>query len=320
LIEEFEYRSKDLAQPATSVYLGGGSPLVLGLENLNSFLERIQKHISKDTEITIEINPEHLENERFSSQAIALLKRNRVNRISIGVQTTDTKTREYILRCFDANKLLALVERLKKDDFIVSFDFMFGLPDQTLELLGKDIDFIRKNRPHHVSMYLFTPPERYTLTKRLPDEDTIEKMFFLTHNELEAFGYSHYEVSNYALGTYESVHNIAYWKRDAYIGLGAGAHSFYKQKDIRAWHQKDVAAYIKDPKHLEFEDITKEMEYTETIMLGLRLLKVGIPISFFKNKNYRELMDSGLLVQKEDNVVVPAKAIPVLDAIIKELA
>lgn len=320
LIEEFEYLSKDLAQPVSSVYLGGGSPLMIGLENLSSFLKKLQKYISKGTEATIEINPEHLEDEAFSSLVISLLKRSGVNRVSIGIQTTDTKTREYILRRFDINKLLALLELLKKDGFIVSFDFMFGLPHQTLELLNKDIDFIKRTRPYHVSMYLFTPPDRYTLTNKVPDEDVIEKMFYLTHDELGKLGYSHYEVSNYALDGHESVHNVAYWKRESYAGLGAGAHSFHKEKNIRSWHQKDIAAYIKEPRQVESENISKEMEYTETIMLGLRLLKVGVPISFFKDERFRELMEKGFLVKKGKNVIVPIKTIPVMDAIIKELA
>jgi oxygen-independent coproporphyrinogen-3 oxidase len=316
---ELEYRFKELAKPVSSIYLGGGSPLMIGLKNLSSFLERIQSLISKDTEVTIEINPEHLEDKELCSKTIAVLKKNKVNRISIGVQTTDIKTREYILRCFNADKLLLLIERFKKLDFIISFDFMFGLPYQTLELLNKDVDFIKKNRPHHVSMYLFTPPDGFALTNRLPDEDLIENMFYLTHEELEKMGYSHYEISNYALDTYESVHNIAYWERKGYIGLGAGAHSFYEQNSIRAWHQKDIPAYIKDPIPVEDELIDKEMEYNETIMLRLRLLKKGVPISSFKDEKFRELIQSGLLVQKGNNVVVAAKAIPILDAIIKEL-
>lgn len=319
LIEELECHSTELARPVGSVYLGGGSPLMIGLGNLGRFLERIQKYLGKDTETTIEINPEHMEDEIFSSRAIALFKKNGINRVSIGVQTTDADTRKYIARHFDMNKLLVLVARLKKEGFIVSFDFMFGLPHQTLPLLDKDIRFIKKNGPHHVSMYLFTPPEGYALTNELPDDDVIEKMFSLIHNELQKSGYSHYEISNYAQDTYESVHNIAYWKRASYIGLGAGAHSFYKQKRMRAWHQKDIAAYIKEPTLTGSETIDGEMEYTETVMLGLRLLKTGVPVSLFRDERFKGLIDNGLLVQKGNNVVVPAKAIPVLDAIIKEL-
>jgi len=319
LISEFNNISKELSLSLKSIYLGGGSPLILGIDNLNLLLRTIQDHRSNKTELTIELNPEHLEDKALRSAVIGLFKENGVNRVSIGVQTIDENIKKLISRKFDLNNLLDLIDIFKKENFALSLDFMFGLPTQKLEQLKKDLEFIDSVRPHHISMYLFTPPERYALTKLTPNEDVIETMFSLVHDTLTKLGYIHYEISNYAFKDHESVHNSAYWERESYMGLGAGAHSFYRNKNIRSWHPKDVSLYIQNPKGTETETINKEMEYTETIMLGLRMLNKGVPISFLKGEKFKELLNNGLIIKKDNNILVPTKNIPVLDAIITDL-
>ncbi len=319
LIKELEARSEYMARPLRSVYLGGGSPIVIGSDNLNSLFKRLEAFISKGTEATIELNPEHLEEEQYLLNMITLFKKIGINRISLGIQTVDTKLREHISRHFNMDKLKNTLGLLKNSGFIISFDFMFGLPYQTLDLLKKDISFIKQYRPHHVSMYLFTPPVGFSLTNKQPADDVIEEMFLISHEELERIGYSHYEISNYALPSYESKHNSAYWRRDPYIGIGAAAHSFYKANKIRTWHEKDIKAYIKEPNSVNSEIIDQSMENIEAIMLGLRMLKEGVHKSTFKDDRFKEFVDLGLLVPKGDNLLAHYKAVPIIDAIIKAL-
>ena len=317
LIKEFNMLSNKLTTPLNSVYLGGGSPLMIGRDNLRLILSNINTKCSKDTEITIELNPEHLEENDDLQDSISLFKEFNINRVSIGVQTTEPRLKDIILRRFNIEKLSKLISLLLTEKTNISLDFMFGLPGQTIMDLERDISFIKNVQPDHVSMYLFTPPTGYALSNLIPEEKVIEKMFSIIHSKLKAFDFEHYEISNYAKANKYSRHNMAYWKREPYLGLGAGAHSFYE--NTRSWHLQDVSAYIKDPSCKEQEKINKEMEYTETIMLGLRMLTKGIPLSFFKNEKYKALVLNGMLLINDSNVTIAPKYIPLLDTIIKEL-
>ena len=319
LIKEFEHHKATLSQPLASLYLGGGSPFMLGMDNLRTLLKVISPQINTTTETTIELNPEHVEDDNTKRELIELLKEGKINRVSLGVQTTNEEIKKLISRKYSLEKLVSLCDTLKENSFNISFDFMFALPDQTLSMLEEDINFIKVCNPHHVSMYLFTPPENYSLINLLPNEETIEQMFNLTHDRLVDMGYSHYEISNYSVKGKESRHNMAYWNRVSYLGLGAAAHSFLENKHTRYWHSKDVQTYIMDPQNIISEKLTSEMEYTETIMLGLRTLNIGVPEEFFKDNTYKALLRDGLLKRREKNIVVPYKHVTILDSIIKEL-
>jgi len=319
LIKELKSKTTLLSQPLLSLYLGGGSPLMLGIDNLKKLFKAFGSYIDIKTESTIELNPEHLENEDIRCELIMLLKENRINRVSIGVQTINEQIKNLISRTYSLEKLITLHDALKKEGFNISFDLMFGLPNQTVSMLQNDLSFIKKCSPDHVSMYLLTPPENYSLTRLLPNEETTEQMFNITHDKMIAFGYTHYEISNYSVSGKESVHNMAYWKRVSYLGLGAAAHSFLEQQHLRAWHTKDVKSYINNPLSVISEKITKEMKYTEIIMLGLRTFNIGVQEKIFKNNKYQTLLSDGLLERRGNNIFVPYKHISILDSIIKEL-
>jgi oxygen-independent coproporphyrinogen-3 oxidase len=319
LIKELEHHAAKLATPLTSLYLGGGSPVMLGPDNLSTLLKRLSKYIDANTEATIELNPEHLELGSTKHELIKLLKEHKINRVSIGVQTINSKIKKLISRKYSLEKLIVLCDFLKKENFNVSFDFMFGLPNQTPSILQDDLDFIKECLPHHVSMYLFTPPENYSLIDLLPEEETIEQMFSMTHNKMIELGYVQYEISNYSMPEKESVHNMAYWKRASYLGLGAAAHSFLEHQHLRTWHTKDVKAYIANPIDIVSEKLTKEMEYTETIMLGLRTFNIGVPEKIFNDDKYKRMLNDGLLEKRDNNIFVPYEHIVILDSIIKEL-
>ena len=313
VIKEIQHFSGTLAYPLDTVYFGGGSPFMAGLDNLRSITDAISQYIDKDTEFSVELNPEHIE----GNDDIFHLG---FNRVSIGVQTTDPGILKRIKREYDAEKLSRNIKTLQDKGINLSVDFMFGLPGQDIKKLKNDIDFIKVKKPDHVSFYLFTLPKVHEMAAECASEDLVDEMFATIHNGLIPLGYDHYEVSNYAVKGKECRHNMAYWERKSYVGIGSASHSFIKDKKIRAWHAKDVDSYIIDPFSYEGQEtLNEKMEQYETIMLGLRLLNVGIDVSLVKQENYIPLVKKGLLRIKEGKLLVTEIGITLLDYITSDL-
>jgi oxygen-independent coproporphyrinogen III oxidase len=314
LIRELTFLSDSLAAPLETVYFGGGSPLMIGSENLLSVLRTILPKTNNRTEISVELNPDHLEEHEDIFEF-------GFNRMSIGVQTTDQAILKKIKRKYDLGKLIKNIDKIKKRSKILSLDFMFGLPGQGLKELDEDINFIKDQRPEHLSFYLFTPPSEYEYINDCADDELVEQMFSVLNKSLTGLDYDHYEISNYALGDKACRHNMAYWERRSYLGIGAGAHSLLSNKKQRSWHAKDVDAYIKDPLSYEgMEILDDKMELNEKIMLGLRLLHTGVDKGLLNNKDYSLLMEKGLIVLEDNKIVLTKKGIPLLDHITSELA
>ena len=237
VIKEIQHFSDTLVKPLDTVYFGGGSPFMAGLDNLSSIINVISPYMDKNTEFSVELNPEHIEgnNEIFDLG---------FNRVSLGVQTTDPGILKRIKREYNADVLSINIKALQDRGINLSLDFMFGLPGQDIKKLKNDIDFIKCKNPDHLSFYLFTLPKGHEMEAECAPEDLVDEMFMTIHNGLTPLGYDHYEVSNYAVKGKECRHNMAYWERRSYLGIGAAAHSFIKEKKLRSWHAKDVDSYI----------------------------------------------------------------------------
>ena len=310
VIREFAHLSKLIAVPLETVYLGGGSPILLGPKNLSIILGAISPFTNPNTEKSIELNPEHVEEEMFNFD---------FNRISLGVQTVDLDILKKIKRKYDLDKLVQNIKRIKRENISVSLDFMFGLPGQGLAELKRDIDFIDEHRPEHISFYLFTPPRDYEYIYECAADELAEEMFHTIHNSILKLGYGHYEISNYSLKAKECKHNMAYWERKSYLGLGAAAHSFLSDKKQRSWHAKDVDAYIEDPFSYEAQEkLDSKMELNEKIMLGLRLLNIGVEESLLDGKDYLQFLKKGLIRSDNGQIFLTEKGIPLLDCITAE--
>lgn len=313
VIKEIEFFSDTLSKDLDSVYFGGGSPLMAGPDNIRKILNTISAFISKKTELSIELNPEHIED---SSEFLDL----GFNRMSIGVQTINKDILAKIKRTYNFDKLVDNIKKIKDKNIDLSIDIMFGLPDQKLEHLEKDLQFLIDQGTTHVSCYLFTPPNGYERTKSCASDSLTEKMFNTIHNVLYDHGYEHYEISNYCLNNKICRHNMAYWERRSYLGIGAGAHSFIFEDKERRWHKKDIYSYMDDPLSFEeIESISPQMAITEEIMLGLRLLNTGIKTDKLKDKEYQILIDRGLLSLSGERVLVTKHGVPLLDYIITSL-
>ena len=312
IIKEFHHLSNKLAKPLKSIYLGGGSPALIGKKNLNKLLKAINPYLSKQTEKSIELNPEHLE----SSSVLNLS----FNRISIGVQTTNKKLLKLIKRKYLMSKLIKNISMIKRKNISLSLDFMFGLPQQKMSDLKRDLLFIKKVSPGHISFYMFTPPDRYPLKHDIPDDKTIASMFKLIHSELKKFGFIHYEVSNFAKNKRICKHNFAYWDHSSYFGMGAGAHSFLSDKKERLWHGKNAKAYINNPLiYTGSEILDGKTEKLENVMLGLRLLNVGLLKSQIKINKITDLVKNDLVIVENNHIKINPDKLMLLDSIVEHI-
>ncbi|MFA5354460.1 MAG: radical SAM family heme chaperone HemW [Thermodesulfovibrionales bacterium] len=246
LIREMELRSGEASDLAT-VYLGGGTPTMLSAGRIRDLMESIRERFSltPGAEVTIEANPRTLSPEK----AEGLLEAG-INRISIGVQSFNDAELLALGRSHNTGDALRAVEIAQKSGFTaISLDLMYGLPGQGMPEWEQSLAVALELGPVHISAYELTPEEGTPLHAGLsrgeitiPGEETIEEMYHRTIDMLAARGYRHYEISNFALPGHECRHNLNYWERGEYLGVGAGAHSFID--GVRMENVRDLEAYL----------------------------------------------------------------------------
>ena len=286
LFKEIEMRGKQLENVTfDTVYIGGGTPSVIDAKYIHGAIKQIKKcfHLSKNPEITIEINPGTV-----SEQKIKDYKRAGINRFSIGLQTAIDEQLERLGRIHNVRDYLYCTSLLKGENF--STDVMLGLKGQTKEDLRKTIEIAFLSGASHISMYALTPEDGtpiYTdyLNGELPDADEVAALYDYGYELLRERGYSRYEVSNFAKKGFESKHNLNYWQRGEYIGLGVSASSFICGK--RFTNTFDLDEYMKCILSgflpvIESEEVTEQDAKFEFVMLGLRTV-YGVSA-----KKYRE--------------------------------
>ena len=262
-----------------SLYLGGGTPTVLGESELAELLECIHKHFafSPGSEMTIEANPDGLSKDKL--KAIGDLG---VNRISLGVQSLDDRDLKYLGRGHSSKQALIALDTIRSCGFAdVSVDLMYGLETQSLQGWRKTLDQILEFRPEHISCYQMTLETGTPLWKMKAAGrvrsigEKLESAFFIwTSRYLERHGYQHYEISNFARGReFMCRHNRKYWSHIPYLGLGPSAHSFHAGN--RWWNVKSIKKYCqllaegKAPVEAS-EVLSEEQLELETLDLGLR--------------------------------------------------
>jgi oxygen-independent coproporphyrinogen-3 oxidase len=335
LIQEFKLREKEIDEPIKTIYFGGGTPSVLSDQELHQIFESLKSSfsISKDCEITIETNPDDISREK-----VLHWKANGINRVSIGIQSLDDTLLRFLNRRHDSKKAKDSLDIIRSAGISnISADLIYGIPMQTLDSFKEDIKyFIDENIPH-ISAYHLTYEEG------TPLYEDLKKKKFLPHteensidfynclcNKLESAGYSHYEISNFALKNLESRHNSSYWNRESYLGFGPGAHSF--NSETRRWNIASVDEYCsgieKNLPFSEIETLTEKDKFNEYIMVSLRT-KNGINKDFIREKfssSYNKHLihelhkiDSGLLIQNKDHIALNEKGWFISDDIIAKL-
>lgn len=284
ICRELELRSDYLSEPVSTVYIGGGTPSVLAVDDLDRIFNAIYKYNNVRgnsegvVEVTIECNPDDITDEFCS-----FLSFSPVNRVSMGVQSFSDGLLKFAGRRHDSRQPKVAVERLRRIGIQnISVDLMFGFPKETLEIWENDIDTALSLDVEHISAYSLMFEEGTCLYRMLQrgevkecDEETSLAMFNLLIDRLEVAGYEHYEISNFAKPGFRSQHNSSYWHGIPYLGLGASAHSF--NGSTRQWNISDVRKYIDSISfgHVpaEVEVLTKDNSYDDMIMTGLRTVE-----------------------------------------------
>lgn len=326
LKERIKYWGNISKETVSSVYFGGGTPSILGAERLCDILTAVEKSfkVSSEAEITVEVNPESGKSLDFNK-----LRKVGFNRISIGMQSSHESELKALGRIHSPEDVRITVKAAKDGGFKnISLDIMMGIPNQTLTSLKKSIDFCAFCGVTHVSSYilkiepgtkLYSEKEKLSLAS----EDETTELYLSAVDYLERLGYNQYEISNFAVPTFESRHNTLYWKCGEYIGIGPSAHSFYKGK--RFHYERDIKQFAEN---ITVEDGTGGNE-EEYIMLSLRLKtglvfkeyeerynKVLSPVFKSKIKKYTE---TGFLEGDDNHVCFTPKGFLVSNSIICDL-
>ncbi len=284
----------------SSIFLGGGTPTVLAPEHLQTLFTALRESFTllPDAEITSEANPGTVDQSRFQT-----LRELGVNRLSMGVQSFVDEELRFLGRIHNAQQAMRAFQMARRSGFQnINLDLMFGLPDQQPELWRYSLRQAIALQPEHLSLYSLivepnTPLAAWVTSGRVsdPDPDLAADLYEMAADMLDVAGYHAYEISNWAQGplqddglpAYACRHNLVYWRNASYLGLGPGAHSY---EDNRRWSTiGDVAAYVdavraQKPTTDMMEEIDRRLEMGETMMLGLRLVEVGVEFAAFARR------------------------------------
>ncbi|MGR3311201.1 MAG: radical SAM family heme chaperone HemW [Candidatus Brocadiales bacterium] len=280
-----------------TVYIGGGTPTSLNSEQLDRFLNIVNKHLNHDLleECTIEANPGTLGKEKIN-----ILKQYNINRLSLGVQSFHDRTLKLLGRIHSAEEAKRAFMLLRDSGFTnINIDLIYGCPGQSIEEWGEDLETVCALGPEHISTYCLsyedgTPLSKAldkSIIKRLDERDEL-RMFKLVKRLLKKNGYRHYEISNFANDGMMCRHNIVYWRNEGYLGVGAGAFSYINR--CRSSNEKDVQRYIeainsKGTATCFSERLLPEKRAGETLVMTLRMLS-GITTEEFLNSTGFDLL------------------------------
>lgn len=279
IVKEMDIRKSEFSKKIDSVYIGGGTPSVMTNLELETIFNGLEKKISISDikEITIEINPEDLINEKLE-----FYNEIGINRLSIGIQSMNNNILKWMNRSHNKNQIINGLNTVKEIGYEnINLDFIYGTPKNLTRDIKDELLEILKFNPTHLSCYHLTIEdgtyfghlEKKRKIKRIED-DVSQKEFQWISEKLKSKNYQHYEISNFALQGKQSFHNSNYWNQSSYIGLGPGAHSF--RNSTRRWNISNNRLYIKNIKagvpYFEQEVLSPYDLVNEKIMLGLRTL------------------------------------------------
>ena len=258
---ENEIQSRYGYETLETLYIGGGTPSILSPDEINRIVDLF--NTDENTEITMEFNPEN-----------KILPDYHINRLSIGCQTFDDDILKLIGRRHASKDVINTVKNAKNLGYKnASLDFIYGLPNQTIEMFEDDLKLAIDLDIQHISLYGLKIDEGCYFDKHrpnnLPDNDTQADMYLKAVEILTHSGFEHYEISNFSKKGYESRHNLNYWNNNTYYGFGLSAHGY--ENGIRYSKTCDLNEYIKNPKEFdEYNKLTKSEQSEEEIFLGFR--------------------------------------------------
>lgn len=304
---ENEIKTNYRGEKVDTLYIGGGTPSSLSLDELKKLFNIIKIfNLDKNAEITIETNTEDLTKEK-----IDFLK-TKVNRLSIGIQTFNPKTLYALNRKLNISNLKYAFQNFDN----INVDLMYGFQNQTKKDLENDLNQILKLNPKHISTYclILEPNTKLSIEHYKPlDDDKESELYNLITKTLTKHNYIQYELSNFAKENYKSKHNLTYWNNNSYYGFGLGASGYIQ--NIRYENTRSLTKYLKGHYLLEKHELSLDEKVQNEFILGLRkidginktefLKKYNIDIK--KIKPVKWLLKQNLLLENNTNIYINPK-------------
>jgi len=336
LINEIKIRKEYLGTESIStIYIGGGTPSVLSIKELDVILNQIYKlyEVEKNCEITIELNPDDI-----SITYLEDLKKLKINRISIGIQSWKDSDLKMLNRRHDAAQAASALKKTLKAGFDnVTIDLIYGLPGMSIADWNSNLDISFSYDIKHLSAYHLTIEKGTVFGKMLDkgllaevEEEESNTLFNILIEKAESAGFIHYEISNFAKTGFFSIHNSNYWKQMSYVGFGPSAHSFNGYS--RQWNFPDLKGYIKSVNNgisfFEREELDSKTRFNEYIMTSLRTMW-GIDLEYiekiYEKEGYdyvinlaNKFKDYGLMKQDKKTLILTNQGMMISDNIISE--
>lgn len=292
LLKEMEAQREEYKDyVVTSIFIGGGTPSILEGEQILRIMNQIRRafQVDPEAEITMEANPGTVSKEKFLAY-----KEAGIHRISFGLQSANDKELKLLGRIHSYEEFLKGYQEARACGFDnINIDLISAIPDQTLESWKKTLEDVVALEPEHISAYSLIVEEEtpfYALygpdgvdQGRLPDEEEERQIYHVTKKILEKHGYERYEISNYAKKGKQCRHNLGYWERKNYLGLGLGAASLIE--NVRFQNTGELSAYLESQGQTEWlreqkEVLSEEEQMEEFVFLGLRKMS-GISLQEF---------------------------------------
>ena len=304
-----------------SIFVGGGTPSTLTAFQMQQIFSAVRDTfvVEENAEITVEMNPGTVDREKLSGY-----KKCGINRLSIGLQSTKNRELQILGRIHTYEEFLETYRMARAEGFEnINVDLMSAIPGQSLTDWEENLKTVAELAPEHISAYSLIVEEGTPFYEEygegrhadeLPDEETERKMYWRTKEILSKYGYERYEISNYAKPGYACRHNIGYWERTEYLGIGTGAASLINNSRFN---------YGEEP-----EKLTVSAQMEETMFLGLRMMKGVSKIEFLKmygesmenvyGNVIRDMEQKGLLEDGEDFVKLTDRGIDVSNYVMSE--
>ncbi len=336
LLKEVEIRREYIgSDDVSTIYIGGGTPSVLSVKELETIMESLYRNfnIDKNCEITMELNPDDVNPEYLSG-----LRSININRISLGIQSWKDEDLKLLNRRHDSAGAERAIKEIFKAGYVnVSIDLIYGIPGMSTSDWADNLDIAFSYDITHLSAYHLTFEEGTRLSKmkkkglieEIDEEESTTQFNLLVEKAINA-GFIQYEISNFAKPGYFSVHNTNYWKQVVYLGLGPSAHSFNGYS--RQWNIRDLRSYIKSVNQgnefFEREELDNKTRFNEYIMTSLRTMW-GIDLEYvektFEKEGYDYILnmagkfiDYGLMRRGKNTLILTNQGKMISDNIISE--
>ena len=299
--------------PLETIFIGGGTPSLLTSAQVSQVLDQVRAiGLAPGAEVTLEANPSNVTGEHIEGWLAA-----GVNRLSIGVQSLQPEALRFLERLHSGTDAIGAIRTALGGGFAnVNADLLFGVPGVSLVAWLETLESVLAEGVNHLCAYELTVESGTRLGQevrtglvQMPGADDQLEQYWAAAGRLEAAGYEHYEISNWARPGFACRHNVAAWNYQPYVGVGAGAHSMFRLDDggtERRWNVKGPHAYIKQITGRGLavdghETLSLERARGEAAMIGVRLLGgTGSARDFPEQRHH--LVGAGLLLENDDQV------------------